>query len=79
MSNRLDPDQARHIVGPDLRPNCLQRFLTDDTIRRQRVRQDFCTYAQMSSRARSHFWFESSLQCMSAVKAQASAHMHRLA
>ena len=24
MSNSLDPDQARHIVGPDLGPNCLQ-------------------------------------------------------
>ena len=21
-----DPDQARHFVGPDLDPNCLQRF-----------------------------------------------------
>ena len=26
MSNSLDPDQARHYVGPDLGPNCLQRF-----------------------------------------------------
>ena len=25
MSNNLDPDQARHLVGPDLGPNCLQR------------------------------------------------------
>ena len=24
VSNRLDPDQARHFVGPDLGPNCLQ-------------------------------------------------------
>ena len=24
MSNSLDPDQARHFVGPDLGPNCLQ-------------------------------------------------------
>ena len=23
MSNNLDPDQARHYVGPDLDPNCL--------------------------------------------------------
>ena len=23
MSNCLDPDQARHYVGPDLGPNCL--------------------------------------------------------
>ena len=23
VSNRLDPGQARHFVGPDLDPNCL--------------------------------------------------------
>ena len=33
MSNRLDPDQARQNVGPDLGPNCLQRLLADDTSR----------------------------------------------
>ena len=26
VSNSLDPDQARHFVGPDLDPNCLQRL-----------------------------------------------------
>ena len=26
VSNSLDPDQARHFVGPDLGPNCLQRL-----------------------------------------------------
>ena len=31
MSNSLDPDQARHFVGPDLGPNCLQRLSADDT------------------------------------------------
>ena len=30
MSNSLDPDQARHSVGPDLGPNCLQRLSADD-------------------------------------------------
>ena len=25
VSSSLDPDQARHFVGPDLGPNCLQR------------------------------------------------------
>ena len=25
VSNSLDPDQARHLVGPVLGPNCLQR------------------------------------------------------
>ena len=29
MSNRLDPDQARHFVEPDLGPNCLQRLSAD--------------------------------------------------
>ena len=31
MSNSLDPDQARHFVGPDLGPNCLQRLSADGT------------------------------------------------
>ena len=31
MSNRLDPDQVQHFVGPDLGPNCLQKFTADDT------------------------------------------------
>ena len=31
MSNSLDPDQARHIVGPDLGPNCLHSVSADDT------------------------------------------------
>ena len=37
MSNSLDPDQARHFVGPDLGPNCLQRLSAVDTSR-QRVK-----------------------------------------
>ena len=32
-SNSLDPDQARHFVGPDLGPNCLQRLSADDISR----------------------------------------------
>ena len=31
MSNSLDPDQARRIVGPDLGPNCLPRLSADNT------------------------------------------------
>ena len=31
VSNILDPDQARHFVGPDLSPNCLQRLSADNT------------------------------------------------
>ena len=30
--NGLDPDQARHSVGSDLGPNCLQRSSVDDEI-----------------------------------------------
>ena len=26
VSNSLDPGQARHFVGPDLGPNCLQKL-----------------------------------------------------
>ena len=29
MSNSLDPDQARHFVGPDLDLNCSQRLSAD--------------------------------------------------
>ena len=32
-SNSLDPDLARHFVGPDLDPNCLQTFLADNSSR----------------------------------------------
>ena len=28
MLNNLDPDQARHLVGPDLGPNSLQRSIS---------------------------------------------------
>ena len=36
MSNSLGPDQARHIVRPNLDPNCLQKLSADNTFR-QRV------------------------------------------
>ena len=35
VSNSLDPDQARHFVGPDLGLNCLQRSSADDTSRQR--------------------------------------------
>ena len=34
VSNSWDPDQGRRPVGPDLGPNCLQRFSADDKSRR---------------------------------------------
>ena len=33
VSNSFDPDQARHIVGPDLYPKCLHNISADDTCR----------------------------------------------
>ena len=33
--NRLDPDQARRFVLPDLDPTCLQRLSADDTSRQR--------------------------------------------
>ena len=33
VANRLDLDQARHFVGPDLAPNCLHRLSADDISR----------------------------------------------
>ena len=30
VSTNLDPDQARHLVGPDLGTNCLQRLSVDE-------------------------------------------------
>ena len=48
MSNSLDPDQARHSVGPDLGPNCLQKISTDNTSR-QRVKVSSVYSDQMIS------------------------------
>ena len=31
VSKSLNPAQARHFVGPDLGPNCLQKLSADDT------------------------------------------------
>ena len=33
VSNRLDQDQSRRFVGPDLGPICLQKLSADDTSR----------------------------------------------
>ena len=42
MSNSLDLDQARHFVGPDLGPNCLQRLTADDTRRQSVLHSQSC-------------------------------------
>ena len=40
LSNSLDPDQARRVVGPDLAPNCLQRLSVEsEETSRQRAKQ----------------------------------------
>ena len=39
VSNSLDPDQARHYVGPDLGPNCLQRLSADTAGRELNTKQ----------------------------------------
>ena len=44
VSNSLDPDQARRIVGPDLGPNCLQRLSADDTNRVKTSEHRWCLY-----------------------------------
>ena len=45
MSNSLDPDQARRVVGPDLGPNCLPRLSAED-IGRQRVKR-YCRFGNV--------------------------------
>ena len=42
MLNSLDPDQARHFVGPGLGPNCLQRLSADDNSRQRVKVQAMC-------------------------------------
>ena len=41
MSNSLDPNQARHNVGPDLGPNCLQRLSGDALVDKELI-NDLC-------------------------------------
>ena len=44
MLNKLDPDQDRHSVSPDLGPNCLQRLSEDNkvNISNERVNEHTC-------------------------------------
>ena len=44
MSISLDPDQARHFVGPDLSLNCLQRLSADGNNRQRAKGLDFGPY-----------------------------------
>ena len=45
MLNRLDPDQARHFVGPDLGPNCLHKSYQQTTLGDKELNM----YVQLSS------------------------------
>ena len=54
VSNTLDPDQARHSVGPDLGTNYLQRFSADDKICHCQVT---CLF-HVNPSARSLTWFD---------------------
>ena len=42
VSNSSGPDQARQNVGPDLDPNCLQMYSTDDTSREGKALNRLC-------------------------------------
>ena len=49
MSNSLDQDQARHNVGPDLDPYCLQRLSVDDISRHDSIFSVFSDSAVRST------------------------------
>ena len=42
MSNSSGPEQARRFVGPDLGPNCLQRYSLDATSREGKALNRLC-------------------------------------
>ena len=48
VSNSSDPDQAGHVVGPDLGPNCLQKLSADVTSRRRVNHPSVLYYAFVS-------------------------------
>ena len=56
MSISLDPDQARHFVGPDLGPNCLQILSADDTSK-QRIKVDL-VFGKVNFCQGTHKWLK---------------------
>ena len=44
VANRLDPDQVRRFVWPNLGPNCLQKLSADDN---SRSAGSFCVYTHI--------------------------------
>ena len=48
MSNSTETDQARHFVGPDLDPNCLQCLSADDKSKKLMRRESILTLCMLS-------------------------------
>ena len=49
MANSLVPDKARHLVKPDLGPNCLQKSTTDNTSRQNITTTVFLLFQESGS------------------------------
>ena len=47
MSNSMETDQARHFVGPDLDPNCLQCLSADDKSKKSMRRESILTLCML--------------------------------
>ena len=47
MSNSMETDQARHFVGPDLDPNCLQCLSADDKSKKLMRRESILTLCML--------------------------------
>ena len=65
-SNSLDPDQARHFVGPDLGPNCLQKLSADDTYNETSCAQ--CVYYVNYGYPLQIYLKKTFIRCMSFLK-----------
>ena len=61
VSNSLDPDQARHFVGPDLGPKCLQRLSVDNKVAPIEERVKYKTTSVVDST----FWLKHWLELIS--------------
>ena len=48
VSNSVELDQAWPLVGPDLGPNCLQRYSADDKVTTRRQRDKKCVAKKMN-------------------------------
>ena len=62
LSNSVDPDEARLLVEPELRPNCLQTFSAVDTSSDQL--KCMCSYL-VGLKACIFWWMPDKLYCCS--------------